>query len=148
MPTTINNPEQNQVITAKQAASTARWFSIGNLVSIIIPFPLGIFWFGASMVVYAMNRHHPNPRVGYYTQQGAYQFYSIVGLVVVVATFFGTELFYWMLTWALSAAILIPLSVYNLMKIKNEAWQDVAVEDETHENKTHENKNSEIEDKQ
>ena len=130
----MNKFEKNQTITAKQARTTARWFSLGNIISMIIPFPVGIFWFGASMVVYAMHRHHPNPRVGYYTQQGAYQFYAVLGLVVVVATFFGTELLYWLITWALSAAILIPLSVYNLMKINKEQWQDVAIEYENGEN--------------
>jgi len=124
----MTNIDKNQSITAVQAASTARWFSIGNLVSMIAPFPFGIFWFGASMVVYAMNRHHPNPRVGYYTQQAAYQFYGVLGLVVVVATFFGADLFYWMVTWAISAAILIPLSIFNLMKIKKETWQDTVIE--------------------
>lgn len=127
MPTEINIPDKNQVITAEQARKTARWFSIGNIISMLIPFPLGIFWFGASMVVYAMNRHHPNYRVGYYTQQAAYQFYSILGLVVVVATFFGAELFYWMVTWGVSAVILIPLSIFNLMKINHEQWLDTAI---------------------
>jgi len=120
--------EKNQVVTANRARSIARWFSIGNIISMIIPFPVGIFWFGASMVVYAMNRHHPNELVGHYTQVAAYQFYSVLGLVVVVATFYGTELFYWMVTWALSAAILIPLSIFNLMKINKEQWQDTILE--------------------
>ncbi|VAW96460.1 hypothetical protein MNBD_GAMMA23-1778 [hydrothermal vent metagenome] len=126
----MNKTEENQTITGRQASRAARWFSLGNIASMIIPFPLGIFWFGASMVVYAMHRHHPNPRVGYYTQQAAYQFYAVLGLVVVVATFFGTELLYWMVTWAISAAILIPLSVYNLMKINKEQWQDVIFKNE------------------
>lgn len=134
MPTEIKIPDKNQLITAEQARSTARWFNVGNIVSMIIPFPLGIFWFGASMVVYAMNRHHPNPRVGYYTQRAAYQFYSVLGLVVVVATFFGTELFYWMITWAISAVILIPLSIYNLMKINKEPWTDTAINQNITEN--------------
>lgn len=134
MPTEINIPVEIQVITAKQARSTARWFYVGNIISMLIPFPLGIFWFGASMVVYAMNRHHPNPRVGYYTQHAAYQFYSVLGLVVVVATFFGTELFYWMITWGISAVILIPLSIYNLMKINNEQWTDTAINQNVTEN--------------
>ena len=128
--TKTENIDKNQVITAARARAIARWFSIGNLVSMFIPFPIGIFWFGASMVVYAMNRHHPNERVGYYTQQAAYQFYSVLGLVVVVATFFGTELFYWMITWALAAAILIPLSIFNLMKINKEQWHDTFTEQE------------------
>jgi len=126
----MTNPEQSRVITAERARSSARMFSIGNIVSMLIPFPIGIFWFGASMVVYAMTRHHPNPRVGYYTQKAAYQFYGVLGLIVVVATFFGTELFYWMVTWALSAAIIIPFNVYSLIKINKEQWQDTVVENE------------------
>ena len=59
----------------------------GNLVAILIPFPLLIFWFGASMLVYALNRHHPDPRVGHYTQQAAYRFYGVTGFFVAVATF-------------------------------------------------------------
>jgi len=123
----MNIPEENQIISAEQARTTARTFYIGNIISMLIPFPLGIFWFGASMVVYAMNRHHPNPRVGYYTQLAAYQFYGILGLVVIVATFFGTQLVYWMVTWGVSALILIPLSVYNIVKINNEQWADTAI---------------------
>ena len=124
------NSDKKHIVSGLQAQKTARWFSYGNLVSMIIPFPFGIFWFGASMVVYAMNRHHPNPRVGYYTQQGAYQFYAVLGLVVVVATFFGTDFIYWLITWAISAVILIPLSIFNLMKINREQWQDLAIENE------------------
>lgn len=122
--------EKIQIITGQQAQKAARWFSFGNLIAMLIPFPVGIFWFGASMVVYAMNRHHPNPRVGYYTQQGAYQFYAVLGLVVVVATFFGTDLIYWLATWGISAAMIIPLSIYNLMKISKEQWHDVTIETE------------------
>ena len=120
----------NQVVTGSRARSIARWFTIGNIVSMVIPFPFGIFWFGASMVVYAMNRHHPNALVGHYTQLAAYQFYSILGLVVVVATFYDPNLVDWLVTWALCAIILIPLSVYNLMKINREQWQDVTIENE------------------
>jgi len=120
--------EQNEIISGQQAKKAARRFSLGNLVSIIIPFPLGIFWFGASMVVYAMHRHHPNSKVGYFTQQAAYQFYGVLGFVVVVAVFFGTDLVYWMVTWALSAVVLIPLSIYNLLKINKEQWQDTVIE--------------------
>ncbi len=126
----MKNIKENQIITAHRAQAAARWFSLGNIASMLIPFPIGIFWFGASMVVYAMNRYHPNPLVGYYTQQGAYQFYAVLGLVVVVATFFGTQLIYWLITWAISAAILIPLSVYNLIKINKEQWQDTVIENE------------------
>jgi len=64
-------------VTAAASKKSARIFHYGNILSIAIPFPLFIFWFGASMFVYAMYRHHPNTRVGYYTQKGAYYFYTL-----------------------------------------------------------------------
>ncbi|MFV2059129.1 MAG: hypothetical protein ACC653_00515 [Gammaproteobacteria bacterium] len=111
-------------VSAKSARNSAGLFNIGNIVSMLLPFPLGIFWMGLSMVVYAMNRHHPDEKVGYYTQQAAYRFYGVVGFVVVVAIFFGTEIYYWLVTWALCAAILIPWSIVDLIRIRKENWQD------------------------
>ncbi|HMR03372.1 MAG TPA: hypothetical protein PKA43_08375, partial [Candidatus Competibacter phosphatis] len=70
--------------SAKRASALMNY---GNLIAILVPFPLLIFWFGASMLVYAMNRHHPNPKVGYYTQQAAYRFYGVTGFFIVIATF-------------------------------------------------------------
>jgi cobalamin synthase len=115
---------EHQKITAKSARKAAGLFNIGNIISMLMPFPLGIFWMGLSMVVYAMNRHHPNEKVGNYTQQAAYRFYGVVGFVVVVAIFFGTEIYYWLVTWALCAAILIPWSIVDLIRIRKDDWQD------------------------
>lgn len=112
------------LITAASARRTAAVFDYGNLLAVALPLPLGILWLGASMVVYAMNRHHPNPRVGYYTQWAAYRFYGLVGFVVVVATFYGTGLKAWLITWAIMAAILIPWTIYDLLRIRREAWCD------------------------
>ena len=85
----------------------------------------------ASIAVYIMFRHHPNPRVGHYTQWAAYRFYGLVGLVVVVATFYGTSLQAWLITWAALAAVLIPWTLYYLYLIyKKENWQDTMVETE------------------
>ncbi len=113
-----------QLITAKSARRAAGLFNIGNIISMLIPFPLGIFWMGLSMVVYAMNRHHPNDKVGNYTQQAAYRFYGVLGFVVIVAIFFGTEIYYWIVTWAICAGILIPWSIWDLIKIRRDNWQD------------------------
>ncbi|MCK5905916.1 MAG: hypothetical protein KAG86_11560, partial [Gammaproteobacteria bacterium] len=63
----MSNSESN-IVTAASAKSSAKLFSYGNIVAVLIPVPMLIFWFGASIVFYAMQRHHPNPRVGYYTQ--------------------------------------------------------------------------------
>ena len=92
------------LITASSARRMASLFNYGNLIAILIPVPLGILWLGGSIAVYTMVRHHPNPRVGYYTQWAAYRFYGLAGFVVVVATFFSTSVMAWIITWALLAA--------------------------------------------
>ena len=38
------------------------------------------------MLVYAMNRHHPNPKVGHYTQQAATRFYAVTGSMTMIAS--------------------------------------------------------------
>lgn len=122
--TTPSNAHDDTPISAASARRAAALFNYGNLIAILVPLPLGIFWLGASMVVYAMNRHHPNPRVGYYTQWAAYRFYGLVGFVVAEATFYGTGLKAWLITWAVLAAILIPWTVYDLVRIYREQWFD------------------------
>ena len=119
-----------KVVPARRAQGAARIFNYGNLITMLLPVPLGILWMGLSMVVYTMNRHHPNERVGYYTQQAAYRLYGVMGFVVVVATFFGTEIKYWLITWAISALILVPTSLYDLWRISKETWQDTTVGEE------------------
>jgi len=69
--------EDKNIVTALKAKKNARIFNYGNIVSVLIPFPFFIFWFGASMFVYALYRHHPNPRAGYYTQKAAYYYYAL-----------------------------------------------------------------------
>lgn len=123
-------PESDRVVSARSARFAARLFNYGNIVAMIIPVPLGILWLGASMLVYALNRHNPNPRVGHYTQQAAYRLYGVVGLIVPVATFFGTNVIYWLATWAICAAVLIPWSVIDLRRINKEQWQDTLLDEE------------------
>ena len=60
-----------KIVTAASARRAAKWFNYGTLVAIAIPLPLAIFWTGMSMLIYALNKHHPNPKVGYYTQSAA-----------------------------------------------------------------------------
>lgn len=123
--------ETVRIISARAARRSATIFNYGNLLAILIPMPVGVLWFAASIAVYIMFRHHPNPRVGHYTQWAAYRFYGLVGLVVVIATFYGTSLQAWLITWAVLAVILIPWSLYDLFLIyKKEEWQDTRVEAE------------------
>jgi len=124
--------EDSNIVTAEKAKSSAKVFNYGNIASVLIPFPLFIFWFGASMFVYAMFRHHPNKRVGYYTQIAAYQYYALAGLLVPVLTFAPGNFFkeYWWLLWGICALFLIPLAIREILKINKEEWHDTAIKDE------------------
>jgi hypothetical protein len=103
-----------KVARGASAQRAAALMNYGNLIAILLPFPLLIFWFGASMLVYAMNRHHPDPKVGHYTQQAAYRFYGITGFFVVAATFIPGGGWIWHLAaWITAALILIPWSVLD-----------------------------------
>lgn len=119
-----------KTFTAKEARRSAKIFHYGNIVAILIPFPFFIFWFGASMFVYAMFRHYPNPRVGYHTQIGAYHYYGLAGFLVPVLTFAPGNFFmeYWLPLWIACAAVILPLAIWQIIKINKETWTDVDVE--------------------
>ncbi|MFZ1829759.1 MAG: hypothetical protein WAW42_13595 [Candidatus Competibacteraceae bacterium] len=120
-----------KVARGASAQRAAALMNYGNLIAILLPFPLLIFWFGASMLVYAMNRHHPDRRVGHYTQQAAYRFYGITGFFVVAATFIPGGGWVWHLAaWITAALILIPWSVLDLQRIYKEEWCDIPLDDE------------------
>ncbi len=124
------NQVKTQVVTAEVAKKSAKYFIYGNLAAIIVPFPIFILWFGASIFVYAMFRHFPHPKVGYYTQIAAYHYYGLAGLLVPVLTFAPGSFFmsYWWALWIVCAVILLPLSIRELIRINNDDWEDVEVE--------------------
>ena len=133
------------VIPAANQRRAASWFDYGNLVVIClagIPLLLAgnasgktmifatagaiipiILWFGGSMLLYALNKHHPNPKVGHYTQWAAYRFYAVTGSLIVIGTFFPSDITYYQVFWAIAAAILIPWSIIDLRKIQRDDWQ-------------------------
>jgi len=112
-------------VPGHKARMAASIFNIGNIVAIIVPIPLGMLWLGLSMLVYAMNRHHPNEKVGHYTQQAAYRFYGVTGFFVAAATFIpGGGWDYYLLAWALAALVLVPWSIIDLVRIRRDQWQD------------------------
>lgn len=117
-----------EIIRGAQAKRAATHMDIGNIVALLLPVPLALLWFGLSILVYAMHRHHPNPKVGHYTQWAAYRFYGVVGALVPVATFFpGSSVKLWLATWAIAAAIIIPSSIWALIKIRNDHWEDTVL---------------------
>ncbi len=101
---------------------------IATIVAAIMGIVPLIFWFGASMMVYAMCRHHPEDRVGQFTQWAAYRYYALMGSLIVVATFFPPDLNYYRAYWMVAALILIPWTIYALSGIYRERWQDVQIE--------------------
>ncbi|MDH5181079.1 MAG: hypothetical protein OEZ39_15310 [Gammaproteobacteria bacterium] len=148
-----------KIISGKSARKTAGLFNIGNILAMapglfVVPFSLfgqparmtlimmlilmivpSILWFAASIVIYIIARHHPNERAGHYTQQAAYRYYGVVGVIVVAGTFYGTNANYWIITWAVCALVLIPWSILDLIRIYKENWQDMTVAD-THAEET------------
>ena len=117
-----------KIVTAASARRAAKWFNYGTLVAIAIPLPLAIFWTGMSMLIYALNKHHPNPKVGYYTQSAAYRFYGVAGFSVAVAIFFPPKIIFYLVIWAIAAAILVPWTLYDLHRINKDTWEDTIVE--------------------
>ena len=111
-------------ISGDSARRAASWFNWGNIIAMIVPLPLAIFWTGLSMLVYALNRHHPNPKVGHYTQWAAYRFYAVAGTIVAIGTFAPPSLTFYLILWAIAALIIIPWSLYDLYRIKQDTWED------------------------
>lgn len=106
---------------------------MGTIIAAILGIVPLILWFAGSMLVYALNRHHPDQRVGYYTQQAAYRYYPMVGILVVVGTFFPPDIFYYRIFWLCAAGIIIPWSIFDLIRISRESWRDIDIpEEQTH----------------
>ena len=125
------NDQDSDIVTAAASKKSAKTFHYGNIIAVLIPFPFFIFWFGASMFVYAMYRHHPNNRVGFHTQKAAYYYYALAGLLVPVLTFASGDFFkqYWWLLWGFCILALLPISIYSIIKINKENWHDVQIKD-------------------
>ena len=148
---TNQDSEQTKIIPAKNALMFARLFNLGNLLSLLpglIVAPLilladqertsmifmfiamivpPILWFGLSIMIYIISRHHPNPLVGHYTQQAAYRYYGMIGIVIPVGTFFGTDWKPWILMGGLVGLILVPWTIWELVKTQKEDWQDIKI---------------------
>lgn len=98
---------------------------LGNMISMLLP-PLPVLWFGGSILIYAMHRHHPNPRVGYYTQHAAYRFYAVMGAIIPIGTFFpGRGIMPWLIAWGVGLAVIIPWSIWSIIRIRREDWPDI-----------------------
>lgn len=112
-------------ISGRSSRFAAMQLDIGNLVSMLLP-PLPVLWFGGSMLIYALHRHHPNPRVGQYTQQAAYRFYGVMGAIIPIGTFFpGRGITPWLMAWGIGLAVIVPWSIWSIVRIRREDWPDL-----------------------
>ena len=143
--------ETTKIIPAANARMFARLFNLGNLLSLLpglVVAPLillteqekvstifmfiamivpPILWFGLSIMIYIISRHHPNELVGHYTQQAAYRYYGMIGIVIPIGTFFGTDWHLWILMGGAVALILVPWTIWELIKTQKENWQDIEI---------------------
>ena len=128
-----------RIISAAQCRRAAQMFLIGSMLAVVIP-PLIMVWIAASIFVYASAAHHPDPRVGEYQRWAGYRFYGIAGTLVVILNFtgelkalLGGTSNMWMTVWAVSFLAVVPLGIWDLIRISRERWQDMTVEVEVHE---------------
>jgi hypothetical protein len=121
-------PENNdRRVSGASSRFAAMQMDIGNLISMCLP-PLPILWFGGSMLIYALHRHHPNPKVGRYTQQAAYRFYGVMGAIIPIGTFFpGRGITPWLIAWGVGLAVIVPWSIWSIMRIRREEWPDLVL---------------------
>lgn len=123
-----SDPMEMRTFTAASSRFASSLFNYGNITAVLLPIPFGLIWIGLSIMVYAMNRHHPDPKVGYYTQRACYRFYGISGSFVVIASSFpGKALYYYAGSWLVAAVLLVPLSIRELYLIRREHWVDIDV---------------------
>lgn len=120
------------ILSARSCRFAAYLFNIGNIITVLIP-PLGMLWIAISMVIYALNRHHPNEKVGQYTQMAAYRLYGVTGTIVAAAIFIPSHgINYYLGLWALAALVILPLSLRDLYRISKDDWCDMEVDAEAH----------------
>lgn len=126
-----DNSPTPRVVTGRSSRFAAMQMDLGNLVSMLLP-PLPLLWFGGSMLIYALHRHHPNPRVGHYTQRAAYVFYAVMGAIIPIGTFFpGRGITSWLIAWGLGLAVIIPWSLWSIVQIRRESWPDIALPEDS-----------------
>ncbi len=114
-----------RLVSGRSSRFAAMQMDLGNLISMLLP-PLPLLWFGGSMLIYALHRHHPNPRVGHYTQHAAYRFYAVMGAIIPFGTFFpGRGITSWLIAWGVGLVVIIPRSLWSIVRIRHETWPDI-----------------------
>ena len=85
-----------RLLGGRSSRLAAMQMNPGNLISM----PLPALRFGGPMPIYALHRHHPNPRVGRCIRRAAYRFCAAL-------------------------AVIIPRSLWSIVRIRGVAWPDI-----------------------
>lgn len=152
--TDADTPKNISAASARRAASM---FHIGNLIAALlgcIPvFP--VLWFGLSMLVFAINSHHPDSRVMHFNKMAARNYYPAMVLYMLaigagvggfskalgINDFFlamgwvspGGRIFglsqdlviLVLLSWSVLLLVVLPLSLIALNQIRRTQWRDI-----------------------
>lgn len=130
-----------KICTAKQQMRAAQTFTFFSIIAVlllpaIIPM---LLWIAASIFVYAAAACHPNPKVCDYIKYSGYRFYGIVGALVIVLNFSshlakmaGGAIPLAAIIWVVCILIVVPLGIRDLLRAKNEPWQDMEFESDEH----------------
>lgn len=149
-------PATTRFISAASAKRAASLFHYGNLAAAIVP-GFAIPWFGLSMLVFAVNSHHPDARVLDFNRRAARNFYPVMAVVLLtIAAGFGglakdlgvealvhaVGLDTWarrsigmdpnflglvMALWILLFVVLVPLTIKSLIDIQRTPWRDMTL---------------------
>lgn len=130
-----------KVITAKQQMRAAQTFTFFSIIAVLLMpaiIPM-LLWIAASIFVYAAAAHHPNPRVCDFLKYSGYRFYGVVGALVVILNFspqmakaMGGWLPLLLVIWGACVLVVVPLGIRDLIRAKNEPWQDIEISSDEH----------------
>ena len=130
-----------KICTARQQMRAAQTFTFFSIIAVlllpaIIPM---LLWIAASIFVYAAAACHPNPKVCDYIKYSGYRFYGIVGALVIILNFSshlakmaGGAIPLAAIIWVVCILIVVPLGIRDLLRAKNEPWQDIEYESDEH----------------
>ena len=128
----------SHTFTARQCWLSAQAFNIGSMVAALLPV-LVLIWFAASIFVYALAAHHPDPRVVAYNRRASQRFYAWAGTLPVILLFSdvlhqfaGGTLNMWLWVWGIGVAVMLPAGLLDLIRSRREPWQDLTVETPDH----------------
>ena len=116
----------------------ASLFGLGSLIAdkklaflpMAMSLPPIMIWLAASIFVYASIAHHPDLTVRHYNKWAGYRYYSVVGILTVLANDLAHLPTGWNGVWALMLLTLIPWALYDVWKAGQENWRDIEVPSE------------------